>query len=556
MEGLDLWQLFAGLGLFLYGTMRMEGAVKQLSGRPFKLFLRKQTNNVFKAVIGGAIVTAVLQSSSVVAFMVLAFVGAGVISFRNALAIILGANLGTTAVGWIVATVGFHLDIEAYALPVIAVTATGLFFFQRRRKLYHLLQLFFGFAILFMGLGLMKSGAEGAVSRFDLGLLSGYGAWAFILAGVIITTIIQSSSATVALALTAISAGVLTLHDAAAIVIGSEVGTTVKVLLGGIKGSADKRRVGYGNFYFNIVTLVFAYLFLTPLLALCTRLTGISDPLIGLVMFQSVINLLSIFLFLPFINVFSRWLERTIKPSLKANGSLLTHELMAEPEAAVDLLHAEGLSLLRHTTAYIHLAIDSQRSKEPHDIGGMLRTFVKTSGKSSEVYDQLKNTEGLLLDFYARLQGQEVSDESRQLLTQYIGAVRQSVQAAKEIKDIQHNLKAFRESGNDQLHNWYHSLQQNWIGFDEEFLRILDLPGTGRIFEALSGCMKDAYDEHERSHRLVLTALQDKKIGELEASTVMNVLRDVLSAKKALLRAAAYIRLDTAHAGDFEYVPR
>ena len=132
----------------------MEYVVKHLAGRPFKLFLRRFTTNPVSAIIVGAIITALLQSSSVVALMVLAFTGAGVISFRNALCIIMGSNLGTTLTGWIVATAGFKLNIESWSFPFIAVTSILMFFTQRRDKLYNTFSIVFSLGILFLGLGL------------------------------------------------------------------------------------------------------------------------------------------------------------------------------------------------------------------------------------------------------------------------------------------------------------------------------------------------------------------------------------------------------------------
>ena len=123
---LDIWRLAAGLGLFLFGMHELEEALKQLAGRPFKRFLRQYTAKPLRGIIAGALTTAALQSSSVVSLIVLAFVGTGIITLASAISIVFGSNLGTTATGWIVATVGFKLDIEALALPLIAMGGFGV----------------------------------------------------------------------------------------------------------------------------------------------------------------------------------------------------------------------------------------------------------------------------------------------------------------------------------------------------------------------------------------------------------------------------------------------
>jgi len=551
---IDIWKLIAGLGLFLYGTMRMEKALRQLSGRPFKLFLRRHTGNLFKAVLGGVLVTAMLQSSSVVSLMVLAFVGAGIISFRNALGVVLGANLGSTFVNWIVATVGFHFDIESIALPVLAVASTGMFFFSERRALYNLLKLFLGFSLMFLGLGFIQEAAELAVKRFDISGYVEYGTWAFVLIGLVITVIIQTSSATVAIALTALNAGVIDLTGAAAVVIGSEVGTTVKLVLSGMKGNVDKKRLAAANFSFNVLTSILAWIFLQPLIAFVTKVLHISDPLIGLVMFQTVVNFGIILLLLPLMKWFADFLEKRFSRDA-TDGSLLTRDLLAMPEPAIDLLRQEAENLLRHAMGYVHLALDTERRNSDEGFSAMLRNLVKTSGKSNEAYERLKQTEGQLLEFYVRLEEQELNQKTRAQLSQYLGAVRQAVHAAKEVKDVRHNIKEFNDSANDRLHEWKRRLQDEWIEFDSEFARLQEEPDDERMLQLLGETMKKAYEEQQRNHSEVLKALSEKEINELEASTVMNVLRDMLSAKRALLRAAAYLRLPPEKADAFEYSP-
>jgi phosphate:Na+ symporter len=135
----------------------------------------------------------------------------------------------------------------------------------------------------------------------------------FVLIGFVLTTIIQSSSATIAITLTAIYVGALTLPAAAAVVIGSEVGTTIKILLWGMTGSADKKRVAWGNFIYNIFTSVVAFLGLDWVLYFIKHIAGVTDPLVSLVFFQSSVNIISIILFVPFLTGFSNWLEKTFR---------------------------------------------------------------------------------------------------------------------------------------------------------------------------------------------------------------------------------------------------
>lgn len=128
LQHLDIWKFLAGLGIFLFGMFLLEEAVKQLSGKSFKRFIKKTTTGKIRSVFSGILATSVLQSSSAVSLMTLAFVGAGVMSMQNAIGVIMGTNVGTTFTGWIVATFGFKLNIESFSLPLIGVGGLGLIF--------------------------------------------------------------------------------------------------------------------------------------------------------------------------------------------------------------------------------------------------------------------------------------------------------------------------------------------------------------------------------------------------------------------------------------------
>ena len=229
-----IFKLVAGVGLFLFAMYLLEESLKNLSGRNFKLFLQRTTKNRVGAVAGGAVVTGVLQSSSMVSLMVLAFVGAGVFTMKNAMAIILGANLGTTLDSWLVATLGFKVDIEVAAYPVVFIGGMLLILFSNRKKIKYISYFLFGFGLLFIGIAFMKTAMEEQVKNFDFSQYAEMPLLVFLFIGFIITSLVQSSSVTMALTLSALHAGAIGFAPAAAIVLGSETGTTIKILIGSI----------------------------------------------------------------------------------------------------------------------------------------------------------------------------------------------------------------------------------------------------------------------------------------------------------------------------------
>ena len=216
MEILVLYfKLSAGIGLFLFAMYLLEESLKNLSGRNFKLFLQRTTKSRIGAVTGGAVVTGVLQSSSMVSLMVLAFVGAGVFTMKNAMAIILGANLGTTLDSWLVATLGFKVDIEVVAYPAVFVGGLLLILFGNRKTMKYIAYFLFGFGLLFIGLSFMKMAMEGQVKAFDFSKYAEMSMVVFLIIGFIITSLVQSSSVTMALTLSALHAGAITFPAAA-----------------------------------------------------------------------------------------------------------------------------------------------------------------------------------------------------------------------------------------------------------------------------------------------------------------------------------------------------
>ena len=197
MTATDIWMLIAGLGLFLYGMFHLEESMKQMEGRSFKLFLQKNTKNKFKAILSGTIVTGVLQSSSIVNLMVLSFVGAGILSMRNAIAVVLGANIGGTFNSWLVALLGFKVELNNITLPLIGIAGICLIVFKQKKLIDQIALFCMGLGMLFLGLQFMKQSMDAMMIQFDFSPYLSYPRFVFLLIGLIITSIVQTSSATV-----------------------------------------------------------------------------------------------------------------------------------------------------------------------------------------------------------------------------------------------------------------------------------------------------------------------------------------------------------------------
>lgn len=556
-EDLDLWKLAAGLGLFLFGMHQLEQALTQLAGRSFKKFLRDYTAKPFRGVLAGALSTAALQSSSVVSLIVLAFVGTGIISLASALGIVFGSNLGTTMTGWIVATVGFKLDIEALALPLITIGGLGIVWSAAGTKRAGLSHLVAGLGLMLLGLEFMKSGVLVATTVFDPGALQGYPLIVFLLAGLLLTAVIQSSSATIMITLSALYADAITLESAAAIAIGADLGTTVTALLGSLAGSAAKKRVAVGVVIFNLVADTIAFLGLVPLLALITGVLAISDPLFALVAFHSLFNLIGILIFLPLIALLSAWLERRFG---EEETPLLRHIKSGDtgvPEAALENMSRETLRLIDQAAALnqvtLGLPADHTFYDSSEDRKGVGVFASEVDYERS--YAEIKQLEGEILRYALSLQAQALDAEESERLTQIIPAIRNAVQAAKCMKDVHSDLELFRGSVKDRFHAYATQFREA----AREFFELLDLLTNADLpalrFEALVEIKNKAEAIHRRMRQRIYDEVSRGELSQVEVSTLLNVNRELLVANQSLLSALADALLNMESAGDFASIP-
>lgn len=556
-ENIDAWRLLAGLGLFLFGMHELELALKQLTGRPFKRFLRQHTAHPVKGVLSGAFATAVLQSSSVVSLIVLAFVGTGIISLASAIGIVFGSNLGTTATGWIVATVGFKLDIEALALPLVAIGGLGVVWSKAGTRRAGFSHLIVGFGLMLMGLEFMKSGSLGATELFDPAALRVYPAIVFLGVGLLLTAVIQSSSATIMITLSALFAGVIPLTSAAAVAIGADLGTTVTALLGALAGSVAKKRVAAAIILFNVVTDAIAFVSLEPLLLFITETIGLSDPLYALVAFHSLFNLIGLLLFLPFIPLISRELAKRFGVR---EVSLLRHIRQSDaavPEAAIEKLGRETYRLIDQAAALnqISFGIAPRHSFYDSDKDRRDVAVFGSDPDYGECYAEIKQLEGEILAFAVKMQSERLDREESARLGQIIPSIRNAVHSAKNIKDTHHDLDSFRESVDDRFNAFYgrfcSAVERFYFSLDG--LRKASTPA--HAFELLVDLKNFNESLHAAMHSEIYTEISHGQLEEEQISTLLNVNREIYLSNQSLLEAIADAVLEPDGARDYESLP-
>jgi phosphate:Na+ symporter len=359
MENLSILTILkasGGLGLFLLGMIIMTAGLRSLAGDTMRNALMRFTKSPSSGATTGAISTALLQSSSATTVMAVGFVGAGFITFPESLGIIFGANIGSTITGWMVALFGFKLNLGTIILPVILLGVIMKLFF--RGKIAAFGYALAGFGLIFVGISMMQegmSGFEGIITPEYLPSDSWLGRLKLVSLGILSTLITQASSAGVAITLTALYANAINFEQAAALVIGMDVGTTVTALMASIGGSANVRRTGFSHVIYNLFTGVMALFLITPYIYLWDTLAPgalMQNAEIALVAFHTFFNILGVLIVLPFTHQFAHLIEKIIPSKEPLFTEKLDFRLLEEPHLALEVARIsaqdEFIALLQH----------------------------------------------------------------------------------------------------------------------------------------------------------------------------------------------------------------
>jgi phosphate:Na+ symporter len=519
LKVLDVWQLFGGLGMFLFGMFLLESGIKKLSDRTLKKMIRGATARRTTSIATGTVAAIIVQSSSAVSLLVLAFVGAGYLSTLNAFGVIMGSNLGTTFTSWIVALVGFKLDIEAIALPFL--TMGGLLYIVKgsNKIITQLGKFFAGLGLLFLGIAFMKASVDGVADAIDLSQIPHYGDAFYVGLGTIITAAMQASAAVIALVLTAVNADIISLEEGAAMVIGSNIGTTITVILGAIGGGYAKRRVALSHLVFNVLTALIAILLLPYMLVFITDILGFgNNAVVAIAVFHTLFNILGILIFFPLMKRWSAFLEASIKGKKRQIGSIFLKDATPEViETALETIKREALHLLMESWLYNAIAFRIEESDiypRQTEYGPLLG--LRLSQK--ERYQSIKKLGDDIFAFAARARNQELEAEETLMLDKYLHAVRSFINAAKNLKDIQKNLGMLRNSNNIKLKNAYRWSRDNLLTF------------VTNIKSLILASDKDEVQDMLIELRQEVEALDQKFVqDELEALAAEEITKNVIS---------------------------
>ena len=312
----DVLSLLGGLALFLYGMQTMSNGLEAAAGNKMKSILEKLTSNRIKGVLVGAVITAVIQSSSATTVMVVGFVNSGLMTLKQAVWIIMGANIGTTITGQLIA-----LDIGAIA-PLFAIGGVAVMMFVKNEKVHHVSSIFAGLGILFIGMDMMGTAMEPLQeSQEFINLMTKFSNPVIgILVGAVFTAVIQSSSASVGILQALAATGMVPLSSAVYVLFGQNIGTCITAVLASIGMKVNAKRTTIIHLMFNIIgTILFTIIcMITPYVRLIESITP-GDPVAQIANAHTIFNIVTTLLLLPFGAQMAEIAEKILPDSKKAD---------------------------------------------------------------------------------------------------------------------------------------------------------------------------------------------------------------------------------------------
>jgi phosphate:Na+ symporter len=308
--------LLGGIGLFLLGMVLMTGGLKAVAGESLRKVLARFTGGPFASLMTGMGVTAVVQSSSATTVTIIGFVSAGLLTFPQAVGVVFGANIGTTSTSWLVSLLGLKMNVSTVALPLIGVGALMQLLGRGRAASAGLALA--GFGLIFVGIDTLQLSMRGLSEHIDPGSFPRDtldGRLVLVGMGAVMTVVMQSSSAAAATTLTALDAGTVNLTQAACLVIGQNIGTTVKAALAAMGANVPAKRTALAHIVFNLATGIVAFVSLPVFVGAVARLpdlVGQRDEAVSLAAFHTAFNVLGVALFMPFVRPYAAWVERLV----------------------------------------------------------------------------------------------------------------------------------------------------------------------------------------------------------------------------------------------------
>ena len=554
--------ILAGVSILLFGMIMLEEGFKVFTKGPLQNILKGVTDKLYKSLTAGAFVTALIQSSSLVSVITISFISAGLISLSGGLGLIFGANIGTTATAWLVAGFGLKIKISALAMPVLIF---GLIFsFQKKKSLKGIGNVLAGLGFFFLGIHYMKEGFDVFKDFIDLTqfAVTGFlGALLYTGLGILITTILQSSSATLALILTALAAQQIEYENALALAIGANVGTTITAILGSLGSNIAGKRLAGGHFVFNIVTGIVALVLIFPLARFVNVIADLvniapTDYTLKLAIFHTIFNVMGVLIMIPFISKLEKLLIRVFKEKINKDidePKYLNKAVLEFPSSAITSLFKESKYLYQNAIFEIvahGLNIHRADIKSDLKIKKIIKKSTDPMGIDVEelYYKKVKTIYSEILIYATIIHDDlKLSKTQSKAVTDIKTANRKMVEIIKDVRELHKNVSFSLEHQNPHLLKEYDGFRKKVT----KVLRIIYLfrteENSSKFATKLSELKSEAKEHIRQSNTSIDNLIRKNLITSEMASSLFNDYTNVNDMIKKLITVAEllYSKEDT-----------
>lgn len=531
---MQLLTFLSGLGILLLAMKLLEQSLAAIGEGQLRRALESFTSTPLHGIVLGTVATAILQSSTVVSLMVMAFVGANMLPLRNAIGVLMGAVLGTTTTGWLVALAGFKLDLAQFYVPLLGLGAALSVFGRDNGKAPRWGGFLVALGLLLFSLSLMKDSISFIVELVDVSVLRDLPLIFYYVFGVLLTALTQSSTATMMITLSAMHAGIVELPQAAALVIGAKLGTTSTLVLSSLKGAVTRRQMALVSVVFNASVSLLSFVFLAPLLKLVTEGFGASDPLIQLAALYSITSMLGIVVFLPFVSLLQRLAERVVP--MPAQHTLAITQVSTEvPAASLAALEQDVRELLMAAVLLNAWRLGVLESRKTS------RTVLLAETAQAS-YAELKNREAQLSDYILDLQRVELQPAQVRRCQQLLVAIRDCLYSSKAVKDVEADLIRFRLESGVEVRPFIDKLVGSIEELLEQAMGLLEAECciTQQDFRAMRDAVRRS---HAESRAAVYDMIDQRGFKYDRASSALNINRELLLAAHSLINALEHFLL-------------
>lgn len=552
----------AGVSILLFGMVTLEQGFKVFAKGPLRRILKKATDNLYKSISAGALVTAIIQSSSLVSVITISFISAGLIALSGGIGLIYGANIGTTFTAWLVAGFGLKVNISVLAMPMLIFGI--LFSFQNNKSLKGLGNVLAGLGFFFLGIHYMKEGFDVFSEYIDLTRYSIEG-WLGVLVftgvGIAITTILQSSSASLALVLTALAAGQVTYENALALAIGTNIGTTITAIIGSIGSNVWGKRLAVAHLIFNLVTGMVALIILVPLSKLVNFLSesaGIApdDYTLKLALFHTLFNVLGVLIMIPFVKRQERFLIRIIKDKDRKGidePKYLNKAILEFPGTLVTSLEKETRYLFENAIVEITAhALNMHRSDLASDT--RIKSVVKKSQKDIDInvrdlyVTKVKSIYGQILEYATKGQAELTLEASHnERIAEVKIANRKMVEIIRDVKELRMNVLKYTQSENTPMKRQYQGFRRMVAKMIRAINKLKETEDPEEKKKEIDGLKKFFKAKQKSTNKRIDKLIRENRIDFIMASSLVNDHDNVNEMIKMLIQVCEllYLHEDT-----------